>query len=107
MRQSTYLLIILLLCACKTITIEAQEILYVNSEVVDCYGVIKQECMQVRTDESTEWRLFYDRIDGFQHKEGNNYKLLVNIIRVENPPQDGSSMRYELKKIIEQHRSII
>ena len=103
MRQSLYLLLTLLVCACKTITAEAEEILYVNSEKVDCYGVIMQQCMQVRTDETTEWQLFYDRIDGFQHKAGYSYKLAVNIVRLENPAQDASSKRYQLKKIIEEY----
>ena len=76
-------------------------ILYVNSNLVDCVGVSPQKCMQVRESPHSEWKLFYDGIEGFDFQEGTNYKLEVIIKEVKNPPADASSQRYILHQILE------
>ena len=44
--------------------------------------------------------MFYDQIEGFDYKEGHTYKLEVNVSKIENPPADGSSLKYKLVKLI-------
>ena len=44
--------------------------------------------------------LFYDPIVWFEYREGYRYKIEVREEHVNNPPADGSSVRYTLLKII-------
>jgi len=78
------------------------KILYVDSKLVDCVGVAPQQCMLIKENQDTEWEMFYDNIHGFDYQEGIQYKLHVMISQVENPPADGSSLKYELIEILEQ-----
>lgn len=75
--------------------------MYIDSKVVDCYGIVPQKCMLVKSNLSDEWEYFYDQITGFQYQEGYSYKLLVKSTPVEDPAQDASSIEYELIEVIE------
>jgi hypothetical protein len=97
------LLAMFILSACQNDLAKAGEILYVDSKLVDCVGVVPQKCMLVRSNEGDRWEFFYDQISGFQYEAGHSYKLLIKIIKVDNPPQDASSLRYELIEIIEKN----
>lgn len=77
------------------------KILYVDSKLVDCVGVGPQQCMLIKENQDTEWEMFYDNIHGFDYQEGIQYKLHVTISQIENPPTDGSSLKYELIEILE------
>ena len=77
------------------------KILYVDSKLVDCVGVGPQKCMLVREDLNSDWNMFYDKIEGFDYQEGIQYKLEVMITKVENPPADGSSLKYTLSNLLE------
>ena len=77
------------------------KILYVDSKLVDCVGVGPQQCMLIKENQDTEWEMFYDNIHGFDYQEGIQYKLHVTISQIENPPADGSSLKYELIEILE------
>lgn len=105
-----------LLCitaGCSTLTPEAntadptdtsntgiEKTLYVDSEKVDCVGVAPQKCYRVREDPSEDWRFFYSEIAGFEFEPGYQYELLVREEKVKNPPADGSSLRWELIKVV-------
>jgi hypothetical protein len=90
------------LAACQNLTAgNSGEILFIASERVDCQGLIPQKCLQTRSDENADWEFFYDEIEGFEHEVGYRYKLLVEITEVDNPPQDASSLRYQLIKVLE------
>lgn len=69
--------------------------------VSDCVGVGPQECLNVRESTETEWTLWYDGIAGFEHEAGNDYRLLIRETTVDNPPADGSSIRWTLVSILE------
>jgi len=69
---------------------------YVGPELVDCVGVAPQKCMQVKENPEDEYTLFYNQIEGFDYEEGYVYELLVREEQVENPPADGSSLRWVL-----------
>ncbi|MCV0431117.1 MAG: DUF4377 domain-containing protein [Nitrosopumilus sp.] len=78
-----------------------EKILYVDSKLVDCVGVGKQKCMQIRENENSDWQNFYNSIEGFTYSEGKSYKISVKVSDVENPPADASSKKYELMDILE------
>ena len=81
---------------------EEIKIFYVNSQLVDCVGVGPMKCMQVREDLNSEWRYFYDSIQGFEFNPGNTYTIKLKVTDVENPPADASSKKYELIEILYQ-----
>ncbi len=56
-----------------------------------------QENNKIGTD---QWNFFYSEIEGFDFEWGFVYELVVEKQQVENPPQDGSSIRYILKEVI-------
>ena len=46
-----------------------------------------------------EWSFFYDEIEGFDYELGYIYDLKVRKMVVENPPMDGSSIKYILVNV--------
>lgn len=76
--------------------------LYVGPELVDCVGVGPMECMQVRENPADPYTLFYQQIEGFTFEPGFEYELLVRVTTIENPPADGSSLRYTLVSVVNQ-----
>ncbi len=70
--------------------------MYVGPELVECTGVGPQTCMQVKMNPDDNYTLFYNQIEGFTFEPGNEYELLVLVQAVENPPADGSSLKYTL-----------
>jgi heat shock protein HslJ len=78
----------------------------VDDELVDCEGGAgPQKCMRVKFEDSEDWQFFYSQIEGFEFRPGLRYTLLVEKIDVENPPADGSSLRYVLVELIKQERA--
>jgi heat shock protein HslJ len=75
--------------------------IFVGPEKVDCVGVGPQECYQVKDDPNGEWQNFYDQIEGFEWEPGYTYELRVAVHKVENPPADASSLRYELIEVVD------
>ncbi len=87
--------------ASESLDIEStNRILYINSQQVDCVGVIPQKCFLVRESPDDEWVFFYDEIIGFNWEAGYEYELLVKATSIKNPPLDRSSMIYELIEIV-------
>lgn len=80
----------------------AEVIWIIGPELVDCVGVGPQKCMQIKEDPEADWQLFYSNIEGFDYEEGNVYVIQVLVEPVENPPADGSSLKYTLIEVIEQ-----
>lgn len=56
----------------------------------------------VREGDDPNFRTFFSGIEGFTHELGFDYELLVRRSEVENPPADGSSIRYELIDVVSQ-----
>ena len=100
MKNSIYLLItfVLLMISCSENSPIERYI--IASKTVDCSGVGKQKCMLVKKGDSSKWEYFYSSIEGFNYQEGFEYILDVKEEKVENPPVDGSSIRYILVKEI-------
>ncbi|WP_052190705.1 META and DUF4377 domain-containing protein [Chitinibacter sp. ZOR0017] len=77
--------------------------LWVGPETKPCSaGVMKMDCLQVKTSATGEWENFYNSIAGFQPEAGKSYRLKVKIEKVANPPADASNLRYSLIKVLEQ-----
>ncbi len=76
------------------------QVMYVKENTVPCTGVAPMDCMQVRVENETEWSNFYSNIQGFKYVPGYQYKLLVLVTPVKNPPMDAPNVRYTLRKIL-------
>lgn len=77
--------------------------LRVNYFTSTCQGLITQECMLIQEGEilgTKDWNFFYSGIEGFEYEAGFVYNLEIIKTTIENPPADGSSIKYELIRII-------
>lgn len=70
----------------------------------DCTGVGPQKCLNVRGGDDEEWTLRYDPIEGFEYEPGYEYRLIVSETVVEDPPADGSSLRWTLVEEVSKTR---
>ena len=86
-------------------SIESFSTLFVNSNLVDCVGVAKQQCMLVKENLDDDWEFFYDAIEGFEFEQGYVYNLKIKVTEIENPPADASSLKYSLVEILEKQIS--
>jgi len=77
-----------------------EKTLIVGPEMVDCVGVAPQKCYKVKENPDDDWSFFYSQIVDFDYQPGYEYELLVREEKVENPPADGSSLRWTLIKVI-------
>jgi len=78
----------------------------IKPNLVTCEGVSVQKCMEYQVKGEDSWQLFYGEIEGFTYEEGYTYELEVDVEKVENPPADGSSLKYSLKKVIKKERDL-
>ncbi|MFD0964408.1 DUF4377 domain-containing protein [Pseudofulvibacter geojedonensis] len=88
-----------MLMACK----ETKTVI-LKSNLVDCQGEGTQKCMQYKIKGEDNWQLFYGEIEGFTYEEGYNYELEVDIEKIDNPPADGSNLKYTLRKVLKKER---
>lgn len=75
--------------------------LFVAAQRKMCTGVMPMNCLQVKWNQTDEWQLFYNEIEGFTHETGYEYTLRVREIKVKNTPADASSKKYRLVKIMD------
>ncbi|QYS89005.1 DUF4377 domain-containing protein [Flavobacterium davisii] len=50
---------------------------------------------------------FYNTIQGFKYEKGNEYELVIKEEKVENPPADGSNVKYTLIKEVSKKRLLV
>ena len=86
-------------CENNDLTIN-EKTLIIASKKADCVGLVPQKCLLAKEKTSENWEYFYDGISGFIYEEGFEYKILVSEKEIENPPQDASSLKTTLIKII-------
>ncbi|KAB0643620.1 DUF4377 domain-containing protein [Burkholderia latens] len=77
------------------------KIVYVAPQAARCTGVAPMDYLQVRGSPAEPWSLGYAGIEGFAYQPGYDYVLEVDEYRVAQPPADGSSIRWVLKRIVE------
>ena len=93
-------------CSTETVALlPGEEIIRINFYKELCPHPLLENasCMLVQQGEklcSEEWSYFYNEIEGFQYEEGYVYELKVRVEEIENPPTDGSSLRYILVEVI-------
>ncbi len=73
-----------------------EKTVYVDSQRVACSGMGRQTCYRVRENPDGPWSLWYGPIEGLDFEPGVAYTLRVRETRVENPPADASSIRWQL-----------
>ncbi|AXF23340.1 hypothetical protein CUJ89_23200 [Burkholderia pyrrocinia] len=78
---------------------------YVAPQSARCTGVAPMECLQVRSSPSEPWSLWYAGIEGFAYQPGYLYTLEVDEYHVAQPPADGSSIRWVLKRVVERRQA--
>lgn len=107
MKKHIIFSVIALVFSCNINTDIATEIteLRVNSYTVECYGEMEGNCLLVQEGDkigTEDWEYFYyeDSIVGFDYEPGYIYDLKVRKIRIEDPPQDDSSIQYVLIRVI-------
>ncbi|MCS3533148.1 DUF4377 domain-containing protein [Chryseobacterium sp. JUb7] len=89
------------LTQCTTTTNAAggsEKTFIVGPQTADCTGVAPMKCLQVKETPTGEWTNFYTNIDGFTYEPGYEYVLKVKTEKIDNPPADGSSIKYTLVK---------
>ncbi|SEW09523.1 protein of unknown function [Chryseobacterium wanjuense] len=75
-----------------------EKTLIVGPQTADCTGVAPMKCLQVKEKPTENWTNFYSNIEGFTYEPGYEYVLQVKTEKIENPPADGSSIKYTLVK---------
>lgn len=82
-----------------------------DSKIVDvlyhkqiCEGEASTWCMLVKQNGQKDYEYFYENIEGFTYEWGYNYKLQLTESKVANAPQDASSIRYKLLKVIKKEK---
>lgn len=99
--------VLLVTMQCKSMVNSAsadEKTLIIASQAVDCTGVAPMKCLQVKEKETDNWENFYSNIEGFIYEPGFEYVLKVKTEKIENPPMDGSSIRYTLIKQVSKTR---
>ncbi len=111
MKPSSILVILSILVnfSCSSDDSVSIESFWVDSERVSCIGLVEQTCYRVQegaTVDENNWQLFYNSILGFDeiYEQGYRYQLSIDKIKIKNPPQDGSSIRYDLVEIISKEK---
>jgi hypothetical protein len=103
MKKTTlFLLAICLLASCRKDKGPEQKVWHVREEKTVHPALFggTQECFNIRESETQAWEPFCQAIEGFEYEKGHTYVIMVRIHEIKNPPQDGSSRRYELVKVI-------
>jgi heat shock protein HslJ len=89
---------------CTSENDQSIETWWVDGTSVTCEGVVPMNCIQIQKNQQIDpdaWKLFYDKIEGFEAETGNIYQIRVKITSKTSPiPQDVSSANYELVEII-------
>ncbi len=101
------ILINLLFFSCstsKTVDMDTSNTIEVNFHQVICQGVGPQWCYQIKENGEKDWTFFYDEIEGFNFEWGTNYILKIKKEKIENPPADGSSLKWVLASIVKKER---
>ncbi|HEV2129849.1 MAG TPA: DUF4377 domain-containing protein [Longimicrobiaceae bacterium] len=78
----------------------AQRTLLVQHHAEECIGVWYQLCLLVKAPGESEFLRHYSGIEGFAYEWGYVYEIEVEDHRGANPPQDGSSVRTALRKVV-------
>ena len=68
-----------------------------------CVGVGPMDCLVYRNAETGAWSYLYSEISGFEYDPNYAVEIEVRSEKIENPPADGSSIRYVMVREIARH----
>jgi hypothetical protein len=100
-RLAPLMILLVALSACDILEAREEFTLFVAPYAVECIGGAAPTCLMVRHFLGQEWQPLYEGIQGFDHEPGFDYVIQVRRTRVRNPPQGGSSVAYQLIRVIE------
>jgi heat shock protein HslJ len=89
--------------ACNRQESENVDTWWVNSAKVSCTGSSEMSCLQIQKGDqfnADDWEFFYSSIEGFTYEPGNIYQIKVKSTPKDNVPADGSSLNYQLVKVL-------
>lgn len=72
----------------------------VAAQQVECVGITKQRCFEVRFAEDEPWQLLFDYIEGFEFEPGFIYTLRVEQQAEKQDDPNRSQLAWKLVKII-------
>ena len=79
---------------------ENVEILTIGPYTQTCQGVAEQDCFLAYNEESQQWELFYENIQGFDFEPGFTYTLRVRLEERDPVPQDAGRYAYYLIEVL-------
>lgn len=77
-----------------------EKTLYIDHYINSVFGFHEGLSYRVKENEEDNWESLYEGIEGFEYELGYVYIIRVKIFQVENPPADGSSLRYEFVELL-------
>ena len=77
-----------------------EQLMVVAPQQADCVSVVPQRCLLVKRPTEAVWSLFYGSIEGFVYQSGRTSLLRVRLERLPRPAADGSSLRYQLVRVL-------
>lgn len=83
----------------------SEEIIEIASLKKPCTGVAPRQCLQVRKENTTDFILFYDTIEGFNYETGYTYTLKIKTEKLDTSkiPADASSIKYSLVEVLKKN----
>lgn len=77
-----------------------EKILFIDHYLNTVFGLHEGLSYRVKESDEDKWESLYNAIEGFEYELGFVYSIKVKIFQVENPPADGSSLRYEFVELL-------
>lgn len=84
-----------------TITIQ------VAPQQVACTGITKQRCFRVKTDDATDWQLYYGDISGFDYQPGFLYQLTVQQKHEKPSDANVSALEWTLVSVVSKQAAAV
>lgn len=77
-------------------TTSTVEYLRVHHHLVECENYFVTHCLLVQKEGSDEWDFFYENIEGFDYKWGNEYEILLQVNTIDSGLPSGPQTQYAL-----------
>ena len=85
---------------------ENEKVLLIASKKADCVGLGQQECFLVKGKNQENWEYLYEAIINFNYETGFEYEVLILEEQIDNPPQDASSIKRTLIKVVSKEQKV-
>jgi heat shock protein HslJ len=78
----------------------------VDKQRVDCRGIVRQNCLQVKETDAAEWQILRESIAGFKYKPGKYYLIRVKRILKTSAMANAPVFDYKLVRVISRTRKM-